>query len=134
MQKNSTKKLTRINRLAPTSEHSPECVGASPIAPVSSPATWGDTPPLRFILYKNEKTIKLIIKEGQKNLVNFDVDNNAPNLSKIWRKINRITKDRQLQFRNKYQQDLFVDCVRRSFDYRKRLEFKDVLANKVRFA
>lgn len=48
MQKNSTKKLTRINRLAPTSEHSPECVGASPIAPVSLPTTRCDTPQIEL--------------------------------------------------------------------------------------
>lgn len=118
--------------LALPSEHSIECGRASPIAPQSVPTTRGDTP-IYFIIDKTSKQATITVKDGQKQLMQWNTPIDKPTLHLGWRKISQAVKNKEIVFKNEHEQIFFTNLAKKSFGYERRMQFKDILKNKYSF-
>lgn len=119
-------------RLAPLSEHSHECSGASPIAPMSHTSTGSDTP-IYIIIDKTPQQATITIKGGQKQLMQWNTPIEKPTLHLGWRKIVQSVQNKHIIFKNENEQIFFTNLAKKSFGYDRRLQFKDLLKNKYSF-
>lgn len=126
------RKNNQLSSLAPLSEHSYECSGASPIAPQSVPTTRGDTP-LYFILQRYPRKTTIIIKDGQNELFKWHTSIHKPTVHLGWKRIRKVVAGREIVFKNRFEQSHFSWLVKKSFDCDRNLQFSDLLKNKVSF-
>lgn len=125
-------KNKQLSSLASLSERSIGRGGASPIAPQSVPTTGSDTP-IYFVINKTPKQATITIKDGQKQLMQWNTPIDKPTLHLGWRKITTAVQNKNIVFKNQNEQIFFTNLVKKSFGYERRIQFKDLLKNKFSF-
>lgn len=123
----------KASSLAVFSNRSCERHTAKNVAPLSLPTARCDTP-IYFIIDKSSEKTIITIKDGNKKLLSWRTSVVSPNLHLCWKKITKAVNSRDIVFKNEFEQLHFISLVRKSFACDRRLQFKDLLKNRVSFA